>query len=345
MRFTPLLLILFSSFSMGLTISFDHPVTYKHYANGSKQVAVDYIRDYNERKNSQDWIAVYKKGTSTEWENVINWAWIKDLPNSESTHTITDIFNGSRLTKPGEYEVRYFKDNSYTVDQSLSFTIKEVDSYLKEVYVPPYDYLFNGEVTKVTLRGFHKDIFLPAKKDWVGIYQAKDDNTWENVVQWAWANDLKDTNYNLKLNLEKFEEGVEYEARYFLNNSFTTYKKSRPFYVGGVPEHEEKRVTCTRIINNEDKPNGLSVCVTPDYRTEPSKTWVGVFQKDIEAKNYNSLIAWSYLDKENAYNIHVLEILKPELLIDGQEYQTVYFIKDSYKQEGKAHTFILDDFN
>jgi len=30
-------------------------------------------------EDAKDWIAIYKKGTSSAWKNVIKWAWVKDL--------------------------------------------------------------------------------------------------------------------------------------------------------------------------------------------------------------------------------------------------------------------------
>jgi len=339
-------LILLTTLSMAVKLELHENINpNRDYVNGARNVLIHYtFEEHLNKKESTDWIAVYKQGASTDWENVITWTWIKDLPDI-STHGYFNIFSDTHFTEAGEYEVRYFKDNSYVIDQAVNFTVKEVDSYLNSLYISPYD----EEVKSIELTGFDKKNFVPAKKDWVGIYKINDDNTWENVIQWAWANELKDKEYHhiyrLKLNLDTLEENVQYEARYFLKNSFKTYKKSQPFYVGKLPEHEQERVTCTRILHNENQPNGLFACVTPDYRVEPSKTWVGLFKKDVEAKNHDNLLAWAYLDKEKDFNVQELKILKPELLIDGQEYQTVYFINDSYKQEGKAYTFVLDNFN
>jgi len=35
----------------------------------------------------------------------------------------------------------------------------------------------------------------------------------------------------MRIDLNKYQPNVEYEARYFLNNSYTTFKKSKPFSV------------------------------------------------------------------------------------------------------------------
>jgi len=65
--------------------------------------------------NPTDWIAIYKKESSNSWKNVIKWTWVKDLRQlghigREQERAL--IFENLNLDE-GEYEVRYFLNNSY----------------------------------------------------------------------------------------------------------------------------------------------------------------------------------------------------------------------------------------
>lgn len=329
-------LILLSTLSTAIELRLINTV---QYANGTSNIEIIFnnYEEYQAKKNSTDWIGVYKKGASTDWENVLTWAWVKDLPGSGDRY-YAHKFSDTHFTEPGEYEVRYFENNSYDIEKSISFTIKKVESHLLGLRVSAYA----DSRQTVLLRGFDGKNIIPAEKDWVGIYKINDDNTWENVIQWAWAKELKDNYYLLQLNLDKLEEGVQYEARYFLNNSFATYKKSQPFYVGELPEDEKEIVFSTKFYNGALR---VSLDQFLDFREELSKTWVGVFKKDVPYKNYENLIAWTYVNEVNRASTNTLKILKPELLINGEEYQTVYFNNDSYKQLGKTFIFTLEGYN
>jgi hypothetical protein len=314
------------------------PVNTAQYLNGSSDIEITFnsYAEYQAKQNSTDWIGVYKKEASTDWENVLTWAWVKDLPGVDVRH-LSRTFSDTHFTEPGEYEVRYFENNSYDIEKSISFTIKEVESHLFGLKVSTYA----DSRQYIELKGFDGKNIIPDEKDWVGIYKKNDDNTWDNVIQWAWAKDLKDNYYLLRLNLDKLEKGVQYEARYFLNNSFTTYKKTEPFYAGELPEDQKPIVRRTSYYNGALRV-GLDQFIR--FNEELSKTWVGVFKKDATYKNNENLIAWTYVNEANRASTSELEILKPELLINGEEYQTVYFNNDSYKQLGKTLIFTLEGY-
>jgi len=178
-----------------------------------------------------DWIAVYPKNSNSNWINVLDWKWAKDLHQIRGTKYVQ--YNGAhRIDTVGDYKVQYFKNNTYTVHKSLDFTIKKIDSPVNSIaYISPFD-----GVHEIWIGGFTPRLTAPAPKDWVGIYEKNDDNSWGNVIEWVWAKDL---DFNpligftdelvMHLDENKYKSGVEYEARYFLNNSFTTKLKSVPF--------------------------------------------------------------------------------------------------------------------
>jgi len=86
-----------------------------------------------------------------------------------------------------------------------------------------------------------RDPFNPNPTDWVGIYKVGDSNEWSNVKLWVWAKDFKLVedaygNYSYHFTNITLPSG-EYEARYFLNNTFTTKFKSQPFMVASDEIH------------------------------------------------------------------------------------------------------------
>jgi len=323
------IIALLSSLSIATEVStnFELKTT---YANGAVDVLIDYHRDADReiRDKSKDWVAVYKKGTSTAWQNVINWAWVKDLSGQAPGDYYGHIFRGTHIAKPGEYEVRFFKNNSFIVDKSLSFTTKQVPSFLTFIKKAGYD--------AILMRGFDSHEFVPAPRDWVGIYKENDDNTWQNVIQWGWLKDLKKYGtYRLTLNKDLYQKGVKYKARYFLNNSFHTYKETEAFYVGELPDNE-KKVVSFAFIEKRDGALFSRAGVYSNYIKSPND-WIGIFKNDVEFTDVSNLIAWAYVSKVNSSK--TLEILKPELIESKKDYKAVFFRNNSYEKFGKAFTF------
>ena len=325
---------LLNSLSIATEIS-TNIVSYTTYANGAVNVYINYYQDADKdtRDKSQDWIAVYKKGTTNDWKNVINWAWVNNLLGNHPGDNYGHIFRDTHIVEAGEYEVRFFKNNSFIVDKSLSFTIKKIPSFLNKIY--------KAGPNTIHTNGFDGHTFTPAPKDWIGIYKENDDNTWQNVIQWGWLKDLKKYHYLNELILDKnlYQEGVKYKARYFLNNSFHTYKETEPFYMGELPD-DEKDVLDVFTIKRDDGSYLIKGSVLVQYVTS-SKDWIGLFKKNVEFTEKSNLIAWSYAGAENGLN--GLEILKPELFENGGEYKAIFFKNDSYKKFGKVFTFTQKD--
>ena len=73
--------------------------------------------------------------------------------------------------------------------------------------------------------------FNPNPKDWLGVYKVGDSNSWSNVKLWVWAKDLEKNPGGYYHQFENVNtiQGETFEVRYFLNNSFTPNKTSKPF--------------------------------------------------------------------------------------------------------------------
>ncbi|TGN99739.1 hypothetical protein PN36_34320 [Candidatus Thiomargarita nelsonii] len=76
-----------------------------------------------ELSGNQDWVGIYPAGASNSWNNVIAWNWISDATRSN--------LGLSKILKDmpaGEYEARLFFNNSYEVEASVSFSVKNYSS-------------------------------------------------------------------------------------------------------------------------------------------------------------------------------------------------------------------------
>jgi hypothetical protein len=312
-----LLLAFMISTSMALEVT-----TYHKYVNGAIDVMVKY-KDGDIGDRSKDWIAVYKKGSSTEWKNVITWSWLSALPSDQPYPAAGHLFEDAHIVEPGEYVIRLFRHNSYNIEKSVDFTIKKVKSFVSDLTV--------GR-TQVFINGLDRDKFISNEKDWIGIYKEEDNNAWGNVIEWRWARTAPQDWVNL--NKKLYQDGVKYQARYFLNNSFITHKETKHFYMGNLPGSEKNFITYLGIIEIDAKTT-VSVHV-PSSSIKSSKDWVGLFKDDVKDEKLTNLIAWVYVNKAE-FN-YDLKIIKPELINRNDTYKAVFFSNDSYTQVGKKVT-------
>lgn len=199
------------------------------------------LGDKEIKSNPKDWVGLYKKSDSNDWSNVIKWTWVKDFT---PVHLDGLRFSfGTVDLASGEYEFRYFLNNSFKTFKSKSFTYKKYDPGLKQI--SSY-YESKSKKVKISLRGRVFDTLseLPIAnpEDWVGIYKKSASNAWSNVLGWAFVRDFEEdfkcqafdkygtcvgrrpSSLDYTVNNLKLNRNEKYEVRYFLNNSFITYK-------------------------------------------------------------------------------------------------------------------------
>ena len=188
--------------------------------------------DYTVSETSKDWIAISKEGSSTAWRNVLHWSWVKDLSCSNYDSTgldCNDDFPIPLALDNGNYEVRYFKNNSYTISASETFNIGNT------LNLSAISTIYNSNKDSLTLKiDSNGKNFIPNPKDWIGIYKIGDSTSWSNVKKWIWANKLSQSkNPSYVWETLDLPEG-KYEVSYFFNNSFKVFKKSEPFEIKKV---------------------------------------------------------------------------------------------------------------
>ena len=157
--------------------------------------------NFNEMTNHhKDWIAIYPANSSTEWKNVVKWAWTQN--KSEGTLTFKNL-------PAGQYEARAFYNNSYDIEAKHAFQVtgnqaKAELSATKAIFKADEDVLINFK----NING--------ATNDWLAIYPANKNNDWENVVKWKFNKGGVKAG---QANFDKLPFG-RYEARIFYNNTF-----------------------------------------------------------------------------------------------------------------------------
>jgi len=324
MRKTLLLLLLLSSANLFANETDDKSWIRKMETldNGAIRIFIDGTKvddGLREEGTAKDWIAVYPKNASNAWKNVLDWRWADFTPYLRGNRD--HVYSGAtRIEKPGEYQVRFFRNNSYKLFKAFDFTItKKRDSFVTYLFG---DYA-NMTHPQVVIHGFKRNTAVPAPKDWIGIYKKDDDNSWSNVIEWTW---VKDTTFDgndryrvMPLDPKKYSADERYEARYFLNNSFKTHMKSDPFYVPKLNKLNIQEV-------NAYYQNGrleFSVWVDGKEFKHGSEDWVGLYKKG-DSNDWSNVLTWGwakdFTEKKLIRNIHLKK----------GEYEVRYFKNNSF---------------
>lgn len=168
----------------------------------------------------------------------------------------------------------------------------------------------------IALKGF--TLFNPpGKEDWVGLYKVGTSNAWENVINWKWVKNTRRSRY--KWFLSNLEEG-DYEVRYFLQNSFKTYKKTAIFHVNA----QDNNLTQPKI--EKAIFSGSTLKITFKDLSGNNKDWFAIFAKGKEHVSKN-VIYWVYNNSALHYGLQKIEPIR----LNHGEYDIVLFENDSYK--------------
>ena len=153
----------------------------------------------NMEGNAQDWIGLYKAGTSNAWANVLSY------------HFTDGRISGQEVWNPlpvGDYEVRAFFNNTYNLEGTKAFSVKGGGAQAN-VATAQDDYS-HDDVIVVNFNNM-----TGGDKDWIGIYPAGSSNAWGNVVAWKYTGGDE----NGAVSLGQIPAG-DYQARAFFNNSY-----------------------------------------------------------------------------------------------------------------------------
>ena len=205
-------------------------------------------------KKKDNWIAIYKPGTSNEWKNVITWAWLKDLSNSIAPpDSLKNRYYFHTLPK-GNYELRLFRNNSFETFASFSFHVtgQPVEAKLEIAHQTESNISFNSTAIKNT---------------WIGIFKKADSkNEWRYVKAWAWVKEGQ-----ASIDLTDLPRG-NYRADLFYKNSFHS-EKSIKFSHNGLGQEPFIKVEKKFIQINK-------IDFSSSFQVGKFQSWVGLYEKD-----------------------------------------------------------------
>jgi hypothetical protein len=249
-------------------------------------------------ENSDDWVGIYQKGASNDWDNVIKWSWAKDLNvwHDQQNARYIKVYNFNGLDE-GSYDVRYFKNNSFTTYRSHSFNIGE-DGGEATLSIN------NQTDTILTI-----DSTYQGDQSWVGIYKKGASNDWNNVKVWSWIRESKNS-----FNIANLDGGT-YEARLFYNNSYDLETKVE-FIVDGGGEEANIEIT-----------NLSTTTVTVNTTFQGNQSWIGIYEKGA-SNDWANVKAWSWVN-QNKTNLDINN------LSEGT-YEARLFYNNSYAVEDKV---------
>lgn len=286
--------------------------------DGNRDVVIKYAE--GEVMNAKDWVAIYKKGSDSEvWSNVLNWNWVNKLKIVEPGGPFWIL---RKIQLPvGEYEARIFKNNSYTIADSYDFTVTTPDTYTTGIR-----FGINGRPGEIHTHFIDILIergYLPNPEDWIGIYKAEDNNSWDNLISWRRARDIVD---DYSWIIEEFPLNAgDYEVRYFLNNSFQTHYRLN-YHVDSrdIPQREGTSLNIEPYINAD---GNYSVHINLQDDSKNTKNWVGFF-KDGKKYIFKNLLNWTYntLDEESG----VIDLSLVPSSWKGKTIRAVLFENDTY---------------
>lgn len=244
--------------------------------------------DEHTGKYNTNWVAIYKKGTSNDWKNVISWAWVKDIQvgiapgdTNENRYFFYDI-----PEQDGDYEFRFFLNNSYKTFASFEFSSNKASDH-------PILSIKKQTEDKIIFNSTHLG------KTWIGIYQRnKYQNDWKYVRAWSWV-DSKSTT----INLVDLDRG-NYTAKLFYNNSYKE-EKSINFSHNGI--NQDNFIT----INYFDGYRRINV--KSSFQVGDKKSWIGIF-KEKASNSIENRIKWQIVKKEfSTFYLDNLEVGNYEL--------------------------------
>ena len=221
--------------------------TTKNPYNTNENIVVNFTEMLG---HNDDWIAIYPAGSTNAWGNVLRWNWTTDISSGQLTF--------SKLPA-GNYEVRAFYNNSFTVEATKAFSVGDAGG-ATTVMTSKNSYLPNESIVAnfTNMSGNNKD--------WIGIYPAGSSSAWGNMIQWSWiAGELAGNRTFNPLPVGN------YEVRVFFNNSLNA-EASHPFVVeadnGGVLTLSTEKVTYN--------PNEI-VHATFENMSGAADDWLGIF--------------------------------------------------------------------
>jgi len=150
--------------------------------------------------NVKDWVGIYPKESSNDWDNVIAWKYTKGILDGNVSFAHLPI---------GDYDARVFFNDSFNVEANVSFSVNKKINPKAVILTVDKDSYVPNELIHLN---FNK--MQGSEKDWIGVYPAGASYEFENVIEWRYTGGK----VSGELSLNGLPAG-EYDIRAFFNNS------------------------------------------------------------------------------------------------------------------------------
>ncbi len=264
-----------------------------------------YINFKNLPGNKKDWIAIYPKGSSNDWKNVLRW---------DFTDSKIDGKKHFKKLPVGFYEARLFFNNSYKLEKNIIFKV-EGESIPPLISTNKSSYKINEPIS------IKYENLFGTQKDWVGIYKEGSSSEWKNVLRWFYTDGEVDGNRSVGGLLE---EG-SYEARVFFNNS---YESENYISFEVLKERVEPKVKAKDIYIEGEK-------IVVEYANFSGNhdDWIGLFNKG-DKNSWESALVWNYTLGKRDGKMYFNSL-------SAGDYEIRIFFDDTYKLEKRLHFKVI----
>jgi len=267
----------------------------------------------------QAWIGIFKKDTSTIWDNVLTWEWVTEGITSLSLEAFQE----------GDYEARLFFNNSFDVEKKVDFHYNSGPSQF-------YNRIKNTTIQIRSSREFsinYKDRGISSVTDWVGVFKPNKEHTRENLLAWGYIvipnfpQNHMGTVPLTTINGELLKVG-QYEMVFFSNNSYKQLGNVVTLTVDFIAKYASGIYkTLGYVLDSDDYINIV----------QQEKDWIAIFKKDDEPIREN-IIAWSYTSegifpRDDAKD-SIIQFPKLEGIFEafeGGAYKVILFKQDTYQ--------------
>jgi len=275
----------------------------------------------NTDADSTDWIGIYRAGDSNDWGNVKLWTWVKNF-SPPDWGSYWYIFRNVNLPA-GEYEVRYFSNNTFTTRIKSKFRIAS-----KRLSA---SYSTKNKSMDIIMDDKN---FKPNPEDWIGVYRQTASNAWKNVKLWIWAKNLTkmdDGSYKYHFQNANLPSGI-YRVRYFLNNTFITHEESEFF--------EVKIVKDNNLLGTYDSDKKQLIIKVKDKNFKPNpKDWFGIYApRDTNDWGNVKLWVWAKDLKKDNEGYYYYEFNNTD--IHAVDLEIRYFLNNTFITEKASKAFI-----
>jgi len=253
--------------------------------------------------SNQDWVAIYPKGSSNDWSNVLQWSWIDG--EVEGTH----LFNSLPI---GEYDVRVFFNNTYKMEAHHSFSVKGATTKVTEVKTSKDNYS-----TTEKIEANFKNM-SGSNSDWIAIYPKGSSNAWSNVIQWKWITGNK----NGKQIFNPLSRG-EYDIRVFFNNTYKMEAHHSFSVNDGITKVTEVKTSKDNYSTTEK--------IEANFKnmSGSSQDWIAIYPQG-SSNDWSNVIQWRWItgNKNGTHTFNPLSAGKYEVRVF---FNNTYKTEDSYK--------------